>query len=129
MTFEKNFTTVICKFLKWQPAPSDERYQSNCSIVYGYNSRFPTGSESALGLSLSGMVVLNLSISEVQFKQEYRFIVTASNGTFTVQVRGMFGKSHGCLKLLSLTCPSQKKNVRVSGIALCSQFQNVDLFL
>ena len=91
MTFEENFATATCKFLQWQP-PSDKRYRSNCSIVYGYNSRFPAGSESALGLSLSDTVVVNLSIIEVQFKQEYQFIVTAGNGSFTVQVVGTFSK-------------------------------------
>jgi hypothetical protein len=90
--FEENFDTATCKFLQWRP-PSDERYQSNCSIVYGYNSRFPVGSESASGLSLSDTVVLNLSImNEVQFKQEYQFIVTASNGSFNVQITGTFSK-------------------------------------
>ncbi|MCG8626640.1 MAG: glycerol-3-phosphate dehydrogenase/oxidase, partial [Proteobacteria bacterium] len=72
-----------------------ERYGSNCSIVYGYSSRFPVGSESASGLSLSDTVVLDLSVaSEIQFKhcQEYQFIVTASNGSFTVRVMGIFGK-------------------------------------
>ena len=90
--FEENFATATCKFLQWQP-PSDERHQSNCSIVYGYNSRFPIGSESALGLALNDTVVLNLShISKEQFKQEYQFIVSASNGSFTVQVIGTFSK-------------------------------------
>ena len=97
VTFEKNFATATCKFLQWQP-PSKERYQSNCSIVYGYISRFPVGSESALGLSLSNTVVLNLShASDVQFKQEYQFIVTASNGSFTVQVVGIFSKFNTAL--------------------------------
>ena len=91
MTFEENYATATCKFLEWQPS-NDDRHQSNCSIVYGYNSRFPIGSESALGLSSSDTVVLNLSISEVQFKQEYQFIVTASNGSFTSQVTGTFSK-------------------------------------
>ena len=70
VTFKENFDTATCKFLQWQP-PSDERYQSNCSIVYGYNSRFPVGSESTMGLSLSNLVVLNLSIGDIPSKQEY----------------------------------------------------------
>ena len=93
VTFEKSFATATCKFLHWQPpSESDERYRSNCSIVYGYNSRFPIGSESASGLSLSDTVVLNLSIIEVQFIQEYQFILIAGNGSFTTQVVGAFSK-------------------------------------
>ena len=95
VVFGENFNTATCKFLQWHP-PSDERYRSNCSIVYGYSSRFPVGSKLASGLSLSDTVVLDLSITsdEVQFKhcQEYQFIVTASNRSFTVRVMGTFSK-------------------------------------
>lgn len=103
VTFEENFATAACKFLQWQP-PSDERYGSNCSIVYGYNSRFPAGSELALGLSLSDTVVVNLSIIEVRFKQEYQFIVTAGNGSFTVQVVGTFSKFSLVLDGFPIAC-------------------------
>ena len=99
MTFEENFYTATCKFLQWQP-PTEENYRSNCSIVYGYSSRFPVGSKSASGLSLSDTVVLDLSVaSEVQFKhcQEYQFMVTASNGSFTVRVMGTFSKFYDCI--------------------------------
>ena len=102
MTFEENFATAICKFLEWQPS-NDERYRTNCNIVYGYSSRFPIGSEVVLGLSPSDTVVLNLSVSEVQFKQEYQFIVTASDGSFTVQVMGTFSKCTLNVGILKLT--------------------------
>ena len=95
--------TATCKFLQWQP-PSDKRYRSNCSIVYGYNSRFPISSELALGLSPSDTVVLNLSTIDVQLKQEYQFRVTASNGSFTVQVVGTFSKFTLVLDMDSLYC-------------------------
>ena len=93
VTFEETFATATCKFLQWQPLRG-KRYLSNCSIVYGYNSRFPVGSESASGLSISNSVTLNLSIDKVHFKQEYQFIVTASNGSFTAQVAGTFSKQY-----------------------------------
>ena len=96
MTFEENFATATCKFLQWQPS-SDKRYQSNCSIVYGYKLRFPVGSESIMGLSLNDTVIFNLSIHEIPSKQEYQFIVTATNGTFTAQVMGTFSKFYTSL--------------------------------
>lgn len=89
VTFEENFNMAICKFLQWRP-PNDKRYQSNCSIVYGYNSRFPASS--TMGLSSTNLVFLNLSTGDIPSKQEYWFVVTASNGTFTLQMTGMFSK-------------------------------------
>ena len=93
VTFKESIdaVTMSCKFLQWQPS-RDGRYRSNCSISYGYSSRFPAGSQSTMGLSSNNLVILKLSIGSIPSQQEYRFIVTASNGTFMVQVTGIFSK-------------------------------------
>ena len=90
VNFNKQFTYFTCKFHGVQPA-NDLDYRLNCSIVAGpYKEQNSTVT--------SDTVIVEFNPIPDKPPMMYDFIVSASNGTFTILVEGTFRLTGQCPK-------------------------------
>ena len=80
--FYPNNFTIMCIFL-------DKRDDSerSCEVLYGPNLQQLTSTSQGSSRSDISTVTLMLSFED-QKQSDYQYVITASNGTFTVQVEG-----------------------------------------
>lgn len=91
VTFESS-TRVVCTFTE-QPGSQNKK---SCGIMYGSCGQQLT--VTVLGRSTSASTVV-IDFPELQ-SSDYCYIIRASNGTYTVQVQGMFSKYNYFMDIL-----------------------------
>ena len=83
--FDSSGSTITCIFLNQQ-----DNSEKSCSIAYGLCGENPHLSSQGVPTSTSNSIILQLQF-ENKTEFDYCYLVTASNGTFSVIVEGRFG--------------------------------------